>query len=162
MNRRPASQPTHRTRGWFGNSGQALRGRRRFLPRGPQALGSHAAQDLGPARRPWRRQPCERGCSPLEIATDGKPVHRLTGAGELTPSDLARRAGCYGSEGWGFESRRERSVLRRTLNAPEISGAFSISRQTRRPAPCCGVLDRPGGVDDLRIPALALILTDAP
>src|SRR5665647_3562168 len=48
------------------------------------------------------------------------------------------------------------------LNALEMSGAFGISRHTRRSAPFRDVLDRPAGVDDLRIPALARILTDAP
>ena len=104
---------------------------------------------LRPQRDP---NPCSHGHS---SATSQSLSVRL-------PSLKIVDAGSYGSEGWGFESLRARSVLRRTLNAPEISGAFSISRQIRRPAPCCGVLDRPGGVDDLRIPALARILTDAP
>jgi len=44
-------------------------------------------------------------------ATDDKRVQPVAGAGNLTPSDLAGHVkGDYGSEGWGFESLRARSV----------------------------------------------------
>ena len=45
----------------------------------------------------------------------------------------------YGSEGWGFESLRARSVLRRKLGALEMSGAFGVLLKTCRSAPCRGL-----------------------
>jgi hypothetical protein len=70
-------------------------------------------------------------------ATDDKCVQPVAGAGNLTPSDLAGHVkGDYGSEGWGFESLRARSVLRRKLDALEMSGAFGIPDKpaAQRPA----------------------------
>ena len=55
----------------------------------------------------------------------------------LTRADLSRHVeGDYGSEGWGFESLRARSVLRRKLDALEMSGAFGIPDKpaAQRPA----------------------------
>jgi len=55
----------------------------------------------------------------------------------LTRADLSRHVEVdYGSEGLGFESLLARSVLRRTLNALEMSWAFGIPDKpaAQRPA----------------------------
>ena len=54
----------------------------------------------------------------------------------------------YGSEGWGFESLRARSVLRRTLDALEMSGAFGFLDEPAGQRPVVGFQPcRRGGPD---------------
>ena len=82
------------------------------------------------------RQECVRKCARTARTGRFKRAKPVRGSGMnpqvRTYSDLFRHEAdtaqaAYGSEGWGFESLRARSVLRLTLNALEMSGGFGFS-----------------------------------